>query len=126
MNNATELSSLIERLEGGRVLCVGDLILDRYVEGSVDRISPEGPIPVLSIKREVAMPGGAGNVLLNLCSLGVAVNLVAALGEGLLVKLLFLHNVVAVHKTKVAALVLRPHQRWAHQEPALVANELVP
>ena len=81
MNNATELSSLIERLEGGRVLCVGDLILDRYVEGSVDRISPEGPIPVLSIKREVAMPGGAGNVLLNLCSLGVAVDLVAALGE---------------------------------------------
>ena len=83
MSDARELSTLIEQLVNGRVLCVGDLILDRYVEGNVDRISPEGPIPVLAVERETAMPGGAGNVVRNLCSLGASVELVAAVGDDL-------------------------------------------
>ena len=45
-------------LSGGCVLCVGDIMLDRFVYGRVERISPEGPIPVLHITRETTMPGG--------------------------------------------------------------------
>ena len=69
----TELSALADRVEQLRntpVLCVGDVMLDRFVYGSVDRVSPEAPIPVLCIERESAMLGGAGNVVRNLVALG--------------------------------------------------------
>ena len=52
------------------VLVVGDVMLDRYVYGQVTRISPEAPVPILSVEREVAYPGGAGNVVRNLTALG--------------------------------------------------------
>lgn len=53
-----------------RVLVVGDVMLDRFVYGEVQRISPEAPIPVLRVTREISMPGGAGNVARNIASLG--------------------------------------------------------
>ena len=59
----TARSDLVGRLSGlrsARVLCVGDVMLDRFVYGEVDRISPEAPVPVLRIERESAMLGGAG------------------------------------------------------------------
>jgi len=64
-----------------RVLAVGDVMLDRFVYGTVERISPEGPIPVFRIDREVAMLGGAGNVLRNLTALGVVCGFVAVVGD---------------------------------------------
>jgi hypothetical protein len=64
------LQALMERVRGLKVACVGDLMLDRYVYGEVDRISPEAPIPVLKVKRRVAMPGGVGNVARNVAALG--------------------------------------------------------
>ena len=70
MSEPHALLDLIGRLEGGRVLCVGDVMLDRFVYGDVDRISPEAPIPVLRVRREEAMLGGAGNVVRNLVALG--------------------------------------------------------
>ncbi len=76
-----ELSALIGRLPEARVVAVGDLMLDRFVEGTVDRISPEAPIPVFAIRRETAMLGGVGNVLRNLAALGAAADLVAAVGD---------------------------------------------
>ena len=48
--------------ESRRVLVVGDVMLDRYWMGAVDRISPEAPVPVLDFERESSMPGGAANV----------------------------------------------------------------
>jgi D-beta-D-heptose 7-phosphate kinase/D-beta-D-heptose 1-phosphate adenosyltransferase len=80
MSDTSELSTLIDRLDSGRVLCVGDVMLDRFVEGRVDRISPEGPIPVLAVERVIAMLGGAGNVVRNLSSFGATVELVAVIG----------------------------------------------
>ena len=53
-----------------RVLVVGDLMLDRYVYGSVTRISPEAPVPVVKVVRETSMPGGASNVAGNIRALG--------------------------------------------------------
>ncbi len=81
MSARSRLGPLVDALSGARVLCVGDVMLDRYVFGSVDRISPEAPIPVLRIEREIAMLGGAGNVVRNLAALGAAARLVAVAGR---------------------------------------------
>jgi D-beta-D-heptose 7-phosphate kinase/D-beta-D-heptose 1-phosphate adenosyltransferase len=63
------LLTILSGMEGQPVMVVGDLILDRFVYGEADRISSEGPVPVLLVTREEEMPGGAGNVLLNLTAL---------------------------------------------------------
>ncbi|MBI3452495.1 MAG: D-glycero-beta-D-manno-heptose-7-phosphate kinase [Rhodospirillales bacterium] len=81
MTDNADLVQLVERLKGVRVLCVGDAMLDRFVYGHVDRISPEAPIPVLRIEREIAMLGGAGNVVRNLVGLGAAVEFVSVVGK---------------------------------------------
>ena len=62
------------------VLVVGDVMLDRYLYGSVERISPEAPVPVFSRGRESAMPGGAGNVARNITALGARATLVGLIG----------------------------------------------
>jgi D-beta-D-heptose 7-phosphate kinase/D-beta-D-heptose 1-phosphate adenosyltransferase len=77
----SHLPSLVEKLSGHRVLCVGDVMLDRYVYGQVDRISPEAPIPVLRIQREAVTLGGAGNVVRNIVSLGGQVDLIGVAGQ---------------------------------------------
>lgn len=64
-----------------RVLVIGDLMLDRFRYGSVSRISPEAPVPVLHVRREMAMLGGAGNVLANIAALGCRCGLIAAIGD---------------------------------------------
>ena len=75
------LADQLPRLKSVRVLCVGDLMLDRYVYGEVSRISPEAPIPVFRVVRESAMLGGAGNVARNITALGATVSLVAVVGD---------------------------------------------
>ncbi len=80
-HDLAHLSGLVHRLRRARVLCVGDLMLDRFIYGSVERISPEAPIPVLKIEHEISMLGGAGNVLRNLAALGSGVRFVAAVGD---------------------------------------------
>src|SRR5262249_9842810 len=63
------------------VLCVGDLMLDRFVYGEVARISPEAPAPVIAVRREETAPGGAGNVARNIAGLGARCILVSAIGD---------------------------------------------
>lgn len=75
------LQALLERVRGLTVACVGDLMLDRYVYGEVSRISPEAPIPVLKVVRQVSMPGGAGNVARNVAALGGEVRLAGLVGS---------------------------------------------
>ena len=70
-----DLGAYVKRLARASVLVVGDAMLDRYVYGEVERVSPEAPVPILAVKREVAMPGGAGNVVRNLIALGASVGL---------------------------------------------------
>lgn len=69
-----ELHSVLGLLESGfseiRVLVVGDLMLDRYILGEVERISPEAPVPVLRPSQRYERPGGAANVAMNLAGLG--------------------------------------------------------
>jgi len=75
------MASAIESLARASVLVVGDAMLDRYVYGNVHRISPEAPVPVLAVQRELALPGGAGNVVRNLTALGAAAALVSVVGD---------------------------------------------
>jgi bifunctional ADP-heptose synthase (sugar kinase/adenylyltransferase) len=63
-------ASLLKKFGRRRVLVVGDLMLDRFVYGSVSRISPEAPVPVVKVERESSMPGGASNVACNIRALG--------------------------------------------------------
>lgn len=75
------VSSLRDRFCDVSVLVVGDLMLDRYIYGSVHRVSPEAPVPVVREGRRREMPGGMGNAAANLANLGVAVTAVAAVGD---------------------------------------------
>ena len=75
------LIDLKTRLQAARVLVVGDAMLDRYLFGDVERISPEAPVPVVRVRREEERLGGAANVALNVKALGPAVTLVTVVGE---------------------------------------------
>lgn len=72
---------LLKTASATRVLVVGDVMLDHFIWGSVSRISPEAPVPVLELQRESFMPGGAGNVARNLTSLSVRTDLFGTVGE---------------------------------------------
>ncbi|OYY03192.1 MAG: bifunctional heptose 7-phosphate kinase/heptose 1-phosphate adenyltransferase [Acidocella sp. 35-58-6] len=76
-----ELSNYVKQLSRASVLVVGDVMLDRYVYGDVTRISPEAPVPILTVSREVAMPGGAGNVVRNITALDGAAAFVSVVGD---------------------------------------------
>lgn len=71
----------IPRFDQGTVLVIGDVMLDRYWHGSTSRISPEAPVPVVKVGQIEDRPGGAGNVALNIASLGTPAWLIAATGE---------------------------------------------
>src|SRR5487761_422289 len=77
----TDLVTLVEALGRARVLCVGDAMIDHYVHGTVERISPEAPVPVLQIDGEERRLGGAGNVLRNLHALGVEACFISVTGS---------------------------------------------
>ena len=72
---------LIDAIQGRRVLVVGDVMLDRFVSGSVERVSPEAPALVVNITEERAMLGGAANVAANIAALGATAVLVGVVGQ---------------------------------------------
>jgi D-beta-D-heptose 7-phosphate kinase/D-beta-D-heptose 1-phosphate adenosyltransferase len=80
MATSQHLLSLLPRLTEARVLCIGDVMLDRFVYGAVDRISPEAPIPVFLIEKQKKMLGGAGNVVANMAALGIKATLLSVAG----------------------------------------------
>jgi D-beta-D-heptose 7-phosphate kinase/D-beta-D-heptose 1-phosphate adenosyltransferase len=82
MNTPNPIST-VEKMAGAKVLVIGDVILDHFVRGTVSRVSPEAPIPVLAISPnpDKGMLGGAGNVVRNLRSLGATVNFVTVVGS---------------------------------------------
>lgn len=81
MQSPHELAALVGKLSGKRIICLGDLMLDRYVYGRVDRISPEAPIPVIAVERQLSMPGGVGNVARNVAALGGEAILIGVIGD---------------------------------------------
>ena len=77
-------NELLNSASNKRILVVGDLMMDRFVYGSVSRISPEAPVPVVHVSHEKAMPGGACNVASNLLALGGKAAMAGIIGQDIL------------------------------------------
>ena len=77
----THFLPLLEKLSDQRILCIGDVMLDRYVFGRAERISPEAPIPVLHILRRADKLGGCGNTVDNIASLNGKVSMIGVVGK---------------------------------------------
>jgi D-beta-D-heptose 7-phosphate kinase/D-beta-D-heptose 1-phosphate adenosyltransferase len=75
------LQTIVGRFHGRRLLVLGDLMLDHYLWGNCERISPEAPVPVVEVQKETSSLGGAGNVAANLGALGAEPVLVGLVGE---------------------------------------------
>ncbi|MCM8815085.1 MAG: D-glycero-beta-D-manno-heptose-7-phosphate kinase [Candidatus Omnitrophica bacterium] len=93
-----DLEKFLAKIPCVRVLVVGDLILDHFVSGQVKRISPEAPVPVVEVKKEIYRCGGAGNVCFNIRGLGGNVTIASVIGEdenGTIVK-----NMLEEHRIK--------------------------
>ena len=76
-----DFATFLARVPEQTVLCIGDLMLDDFVYGEVSRISPEAPVPVLAVKREEKLIGGAGNVACNVASLGARCVFLGVVGD---------------------------------------------
>src|ERR1039457_3544984 len=87
MNHTTVSAARVRQILAGasrtRILVVGDAMLDHFIRGSVARISPEAPMPVLDFEGESFMPGGAANVARNLTALRVPTEFLGAVGRDL-------------------------------------------
>ena len=81
MRRASHLATVLRRFSQVRVLVIGDLMLDRYIWGRVERISPEAPVPVVRVTRESTHAGGAGNVVANIRALGGGVEACGIVGR---------------------------------------------
>jgi D-beta-D-heptose 7-phosphate kinase/D-beta-D-heptose 1-phosphate adenosyltransferase len=76
-----QYTRLIHKFAKTNILVIGDLMVDRFVRGKVTRLSPEAPVPIVHVKDESDLPGGAGNVIMNLASLGAQVSAVGMIGR---------------------------------------------
>lgn len=78
---STQLEQLTQEIAGKRILVIGDIIVDHFVHGTVNRISPEAPVPVVNVNREEYLLGGGANVLHNIFSLGAEAVLCGIIGD---------------------------------------------
>ncbi|MBU2530090.1 MAG: D-glycero-beta-D-manno-heptose-7-phosphate kinase [Elusimicrobia bacterium] len=81
MSKSANLKKIIKNFSNIKVTVIGETMLDRFIKGSVSRISPEAPVPIVKITEEKIIPGGAGNVANNLLELGANVSLISLIGE---------------------------------------------
>ncbi|WP_027178337.1 D-glycero-beta-D-manno-heptose-7-phosphate kinase [Maridesulfovibrio bastinii] len=81
MDITEKILNVLNSLKGNKVLIIGDVMLDHYVIGSVNRISPEAPVPVVRVSRENFLLGGAGNVARNIVALGGEPHLTGFVGD---------------------------------------------
>lgn len=79
--DARRLAKRVQSFKHLRLLVLGDVVLDEYLWGEVDRVSPEAPVPVVHVQRESMVLGGAGNVVRNVIALGAACDFCTAVGE---------------------------------------------
>ena len=136
------INQVLDAISGKRVLVIGDAMLDHYLHGDVQRMSPEAPVPVLTHQSEDFRLGGAANVALNLEGLGIRTVLISTIGEDRhgaclqdLVReqlsdsrLFSLHDRITTTKTRVVdknQQLLRIDQEIVHPVPDAVATELL-
>lgn len=81
MTLSPSLHPIIDQLCHARILCVGDIMLDRFVSGTVEQIAPDAPVPLLQITEKTETLGGVGNVAANLSALGAHTAIVSQIGS---------------------------------------------
>jgi D-beta-D-heptose 7-phosphate kinase/D-beta-D-heptose 1-phosphate adenosyltransferase len=113
----------ISAFEQCRICVIGDLMIDEYLWGTVDRISPEAPVPVVSVERKSYTLGGAGNVINNLVSLGVRVSACGVIGTGINANLLL--KTFAGMKVETAALIREQGRPTTKKTRVIAANQHV-
>ncbi|WP_428073723.1 D-glycero-beta-D-manno-heptose-7-phosphate kinase [Candidatus Avelusimicrobium luingense] len=78
--NKSRLKTILKACKGQEIIVVGDIMLDHFIKGSVSRISPEAPVPVVDVKKEFFVAGGAGNVAVNLAALDAKPVMISVVG----------------------------------------------
>jgi rfaE bifunctional protein kinase chain/domain len=122
----------LPKFEGAKVLVVGDVMLDRYWFGDVNRISPEAPVPVLKVERVEERPGGAANVARNIAALGAQATLLSVVGAdeagACLEKLLNQHvNLTALlHRDDTISTIIKLRAIARHQQLLRIDFETPP
>ncbi len=81
MQDYDKLLEIIKKFNKARILVIGDIMVDHYIYGTVNRISPEAPVPVVNVKYEKLLPGGAANVMHNVSKLGAKVFIAGVIGK---------------------------------------------
>src|SRR6266542_5640674 len=76
-----QIEKLLQKMAGARVVVLGDAMLDVYLMGDVDRVSPEAPVPVVTVQGRRHALGGAANVAANVAAIGAECRLVAVIGD---------------------------------------------
>ncbi|MDR1520920.1 MAG: PfkB family carbohydrate kinase [Planctomycetota bacterium] len=113
-------SELLARARGVRVICLGDVMLDRYVYGAATRISPEAPVPVVHVRRQVLVLGGAGNVANNLEALGLCPTLLSVVGDDANAGIL--ENLLANDRKAAGFFILRDPSRPTTVKTRVIAG----
>lgn len=114
--------SVLPEFGNAKVLVVGDVMLDRYWFGDVNRISPEAPVPVLKVERVEERPGGAANVARNIAALGAQATLLSVVGDdeagACLEKLLGEHNNLTplLHRDSSISTIIKLRAIARHQQ----------
>ncbi len=105
------------------ILVVGDLMVDHYLYGRVDRISPEAPVQVVDIQKEELLMGGAGNVINNLISLGAKVGICSVIGDDEGGK--FLHERIGQKGVVKEGLVTQKGRKTSHKSRVLASHQQI-
>jgi D-beta-D-heptose 7-phosphate kinase/D-beta-D-heptose 1-phosphate adenosyltransferase len=119
--NCSDASSLLSGFRTQRVLVVGDVMLDRYLWGSVTRISPEAPVPIVATQRTSRAPGGAANVAATVAALGGCPVLVSAAGDEAAGQ--DLHTALLERGVSPTALVLSARRRTTVKTRIIAHNQ---
>jgi len=81
MESKTPINTIFQNFEEQKVLIIGDVMIDSYIFGHVDRISPEAPVPIVAVKKRAHRLGGAANVALNIRAMGAKPILCSVIGQ---------------------------------------------
>ncbi len=124
--------TILPDFEGAKILVVGDVMLDRYWFGEVERISPEAPVPVLKVERVEERPGGASNVARNIVALGARSTLLSVIGNdeagACLEKLLYEHKSLntLLHRDDTISTIIKLRAIARHQQLLRIDFETSP
>ena len=122
-NKNLSLKTAIDKLSSARVICVGDVMLDKFVYGEIERISPEAPIPVLRCISETSMLGGGGNVARNIIGLGGYCKFISVVGKDAAGKELI--SQVGKLKNLDARLITDPNRQTSIKTRFIASNQQV-